>query len=55
MPSGPQKTVKMKSPKPPGSRTEQHAKSRLKADFGGMSDLMSPQGKLSNSKKPRLR
>jgi len=44
-----------KSPKPPGSRTEQHSKQRLKSDFGGMTDLLRPKPKLTPNTKPRLR
>jgi hypothetical protein len=44
-----------KSPKPPGSRTEQHSKTRLKQDFGGMSDMLRPKPKLRSTTKPRLK
>jgi len=49
------KPVVKRSTKPPGSRTEQHSKSRLKPGFGGMSDLLRPKPKLRETTKPRLK
>jgi len=54
MASTPKPAVK-RSPKPQGSRTEQHSKSRLKADFGGMSNLLRPKPTLRATTKPRLK
>lgn len=49
------KLVTARSSKPPGSRTEQHSQTRLKADFGGMSNMLRPKPKLRTTTKPRLK
>ncbi len=44
-----------RSPTPPGARSEQHNKERLKPDFGGMSRLLVPKPKLRATTKPRIK
>lgn len=44
-----------RSTKPPGSRTEQHSKDRLKSDFGGMGAMLRPEPKLTAKTKARLK